>query len=44
MKGEFTKITGKLELDQSEIPKSHVEAFIDATTLKYARTRSRYSP
>jgi len=33
VKGEFTKITGKLELDQSDITKSHVEAFIDATTI-----------
>src|ERR1044072_1637067 len=33
VKGEFTKITGKLELDQSDITKSHVESFIDATTI-----------
>ncbi len=33
VKGEFTKITGKLELDESNITKSQVEAFIDATTI-----------
>src|SRR5690349_7087374 len=33
VKGEFTKITGKLELDHSNITKSQVEAFIDATTI-----------
>jgi len=33
VKGEFTKITGKLELDESDITKSRVEAFIDATTI-----------
>jgi polyisoprenoid-binding protein YceI len=33
VKGEFTKITGKLELDQSDITKSQVEAFIDAATI-----------
>jgi polyisoprenoid-binding protein YceI len=33
VKGEFTKITGKLELDESDITKSQVEAFIDAATI-----------
>lgn len=33
VKGEFTKITGKLELDPSNIANSHVEASIDATTI-----------
>jgi polyisoprenoid-binding protein YceI len=33
VKGEFTKITGKLVLDESNITKSQVEAFIDATTI-----------
>jgi polyisoprenoid-binding protein YceI len=33
VKGEFTKITGKLELDEADITKSRVEAFIDATTI-----------
>lgn len=33
VKGEFTKITGKLELDPSNITNSHVEASIDATTI-----------
>src|ERR1041384_6289333 len=33
VKGEFTKITGKLELDESDITRSRVEAFIDATTI-----------
>jgi polyisoprenoid-binding protein YceI len=33
VKGEFTKINGKLELDPSDITKSQVEASIDATTI-----------
>ena len=33
VKGEFTKISGKLELDPSNITKSHVEASIDATSI-----------
>lgn len=33
VKGEFTKISGKLELDPSNITKSQVDAFIDATTI-----------
>lgn len=33
VKGEFTKITGRLELNESNITESHVEAFIDATTI-----------
>jgi len=33
VKGEFTKITGKLVLDESNITKSQVEAFIDAKTI-----------
>ena len=33
VKGEFTKITGKLKLDESDITKSNVEAFIDTTTI-----------
>src|ERR1044072_4013811 len=33
VKGEFTKISGKLELNESDITKSHVEALIDATTI-----------
>jgi polyisoprenoid-binding protein YceI len=33
VKGEFTKITGKLELNHSDITKSHVEGFIDAATI-----------
>ncbi|HEY6121173.1 MAG TPA: YceI family protein [Pyrinomonadaceae bacterium] len=33
VRGEFTKITGKLELDPSNITNSHVEASIDATTI-----------
>jgi len=33
VKGEFTKVTGKLELNSSDITKSHVEASIDAATI-----------
>jgi polyisoprenoid-binding protein YceI len=33
VKGEFTHIDGKLELDSSNITKSHVEASIDAATI-----------
>ncbi len=33
VRGEFTKITGKLELDPSNVTKSHVEASIDAATI-----------
>lgn len=33
VRGEFTKITGKLELDPSDVTRSHVEASIDATTI-----------
>jgi polyisoprenoid-binding protein YceI len=33
VKGEFTKVTGKLELDSSDITKSKLEASVDATTI-----------
>ena len=33
VKGEFTAVTGKLELNSSDITKSRVEASIDATTI-----------
>jgi polyisoprenoid-binding protein YceI len=33
VKGEFTGITGKLELNTSDITKSKLEASIDATTV-----------
>src|SRR5215468_4636834 len=33
IKGEFTHISGKLELDSTDITKSRVEASIDATTI-----------
>jgi len=31
--GEFTKVTGKLQLDSSDITKSKLEASVDATTI-----------
>jgi len=33
VKGEFTKITGKLELNDADITKSRIEASIDAATI-----------
>jgi len=33
LKGEFTYISGKLELDSTDITNSHVEAWIDAATI-----------
>jgi polyisoprenoid-binding protein YceI len=33
VKGEFTHLSGKLELDGTDITKSHVEALIDAATI-----------
>jgi polyisoprenoid-binding protein YceI len=33
VKGEFTKVSGKLELNSSDITKSKLEASIDATTI-----------
>jgi polyisoprenoid-binding protein YceI len=33
VKGEFTSIQGKLELNEEDVTKSHVEATIDATTI-----------
>jgi polyisoprenoid-binding protein YceI len=33
VKGEFTAVTGKLELNSEDITKSRVEASVDATTI-----------
>ena len=35
VKGEFTHVSGKLELDGTDITKSRVEASIDAATIKH---------